>query len=94
MTMLKSIEGIYRDGKIELSEIPQNISSHTKVIVTFLEDIQVSEIKNQASSESVEQSQIIYHDLDLLAGTWTEEDAREFSQNTAIFNQIDEQLWQ
>lgn len=94
MTMLKSIEGIYRDGTVELSELPQNISSHTKVIVTFLEDIEVSKMKNQGSSEQVEQLPVTYHDLDSLAGTWNEEDAVEFSQNTAIFNQIDEQLWQ
>jgi hypothetical protein len=84
MIMLKSIEGIYQDGKIELSELPQNISSDTKVIVTFLEEIQVS-------SELVKQLPITYHDLDSLAGTWSEEDAREFSQNTAIFSQIVEQ---
>jgi hypothetical protein len=35
--MLKSIEGIYRDGKIELREAPTNIPDKTQVIVTFLE---------------------------------------------------------
>jgi hypothetical protein len=36
-TMLKSIEGIYRDGKIELVEAPSNVRDDTRVIVTFLE---------------------------------------------------------
>ena len=35
--MLKTIEGIYRDGKIELAETPGNVRDKTPVIVTFLE---------------------------------------------------------
>jgi hypothetical protein len=35
--MLKSIEGFYRQGKIELEELPANLSEETPVIVTFLE---------------------------------------------------------
>jgi len=34
--MLKTIEGIYRNGKIELAETPQGITE-SKVFVTFLE---------------------------------------------------------
>lgn len=33
--MLKSVEGIYRDGKVELLESPEGIDE-AKVIVTFL----------------------------------------------------------
>lgn len=35
--MLRSIEGVYRNGKIELEEVPEDISDDTRVIVTFLE---------------------------------------------------------
>lgn len=35
--MLRSIEGVYRNGKIELEEVPGNIRDDTRVIVTFLE---------------------------------------------------------
>lgn len=35
--MLRSIEGVYRHGKIELSEIPVSVNEETRVIVTFLE---------------------------------------------------------
>ena len=34
--MLKSIEGVYREGHIELTERPNNIPNDTRVIVTFL----------------------------------------------------------
>ena len=36
----------------------------------------------------------VYSDLDHLAGTWSDEEKREFEQNTAEFEQIDEEMWQ
>lgn len=35
-----------------------------------------------------------YNDLDALAGTWSEEDVKEFQKSTSDFNQIDESHWQ
>src|SRR5262249_15250558 len=35
--MLKSVEGVYRDGKVELTECPEDVHNETRVIVTFLE---------------------------------------------------------
>lgn len=32
-------------------------------------------------------------ELDRLAGTWTDADAREFEQATAPFREIDQELW-
>lgn len=34
--MLTSIEGIYRNGQIELKEPPLNVAGETPVIVTFI----------------------------------------------------------
>jgi len=34
--MLTAIQGIYRNGKIQLTEVPRNVSDETPVIVTFL----------------------------------------------------------
>lgn len=34
-----------------------------------------------------------YHDLDALAGTWTEEQAREFLSSIKAFEEVDEELW-
>lgn len=34
--MLKSLEGVYRNGIIELQEVPSGVSEETPVIVTFL----------------------------------------------------------
>lgn len=34
------------------------------------------------------------HNLDRLAGTWSDEDAASFEKATEFFNQIDPELWQ
>ena len=34
-----------------------------------------------------------HHDLDPLAGGWSEEEARTFLKNTQIFEKIDEDVW-
>jgi hypothetical protein len=34
--MMTSVQGVYREGKIELTEPPANVSDGTPVIVTFL----------------------------------------------------------
>ncbi|MBI4639366.1 MAG: hypothetical protein HY731_01660 [Candidatus Tectomicrobia bacterium] len=42
-----------------------------------------------------ESSQLqVYHDLDSLAGTWSDEQASEFLNAIADFEQVDEKLWQ
>lgn len=35
--MLKSIQGVYRNGRIELEEVPNNVPEESRVIVTFLD---------------------------------------------------------
>lgn len=53
--MLASVEGVYRDGKIELTEIPKEIVQGTPVIVTFLAsgfvDLREQGINEQMAAE-------------------------------------------
>ena len=35
--MSRAIEGIYRQGQIELAEVPEHVEDNTRVIVTFVE---------------------------------------------------------
>jgi hypothetical protein len=53
--MLKSVEGVYRDGKIELTEFPEDVRNETRVIVTFLEmgyiDLQTRGIDEAQAAE-------------------------------------------
>lgn len=39
--MFNAIEGIYRNGKIELTEVPKEVSDETPVIVTFLKSTHI-----------------------------------------------------
>lgn len=43
--MLKTVEGIYQDGQIELSELPQDVSNATQVLVTFLDPGKLDPVK-------------------------------------------------
>ncbi len=36
---------------------------------------------------------VTHNDLDHLAGTWSEQDAVEFEQVTAVFEKVDEDMW-
>lgn len=53
--MLKTVEGIYRDGKIELVELPSDVSNEAQVLVTFLEpkiiDLRVREIDEAQAAD-------------------------------------------
>jgi hypothetical protein len=35
--MLKTVEGMYQDGQIQLSELPEGVSDRSQVLVTFLQ---------------------------------------------------------
>ena len=39
------------------------------------------------------QDQRVHHDLDELAGTWSEEEARAFESQLEAFEEIDRDLW-
>ncbi len=34
--MMQTIEGVYRNGKIELTEQPADVENNTRVLITFL----------------------------------------------------------
>jgi hypothetical protein len=36
----------------------------------------------------------VRRDLSFLAGSWSEEESREFDANTRVFEEIDPELWQ
>lgn len=43
--MLKTVEGFYQDGQIQLSELPQEVKSNTQVLVTFLDSDKIDSVK-------------------------------------------------
>ena len=54
----------------------------------------MNEPTNETDPVNKEAQLPIYHDLDSLAGTWSEEDATEFDKATESFRQVDLELWQ
>lgn len=49
--MLKTLEGIYRNGKVELDDLPEDVSNETRVLVTFLEPKQI-DLRSRGIDES------------------------------------------
>ena len=43
--MLKTIEGIYQDGQIRFTELPQDVSDRSQVLVTFLDPGKINSVK-------------------------------------------------
>jgi hypothetical protein len=60
---------------------------------TDVERIVIELLHQEAKSRSRPKETPVFHDLDALAGTWTQEDAEEFLKATADFGKIDESLW-
>ena len=50
--MLKSVEGVYRDGRIELAERPAKVPRRSRVIVTFLEGEEPIDLSERGIDEA------------------------------------------
>jgi len=59
-------------------------TSINKTVISLLEGATNTQRKKQVS---------LYHDLDALAGTWTEQEAAEFEEALAQQRGIDPDLW-
>lgn len=69
--MLKSVEGVYGDGRIELTELPGDVHDETRVIVTFLE---TSDIDLRARGIDEGQAAEIRTQLGAFAEEWDSPD--------------------
>lgn len=65
--MLKLIEGIYREGRIELSEVPMDVSE-SKVIVTLLDSSGRIDLRSRGINE--EAAADLRHRLATVAEEW------------------------
>ena len=78
--MLKSVEGTYSNGKIELSETPHGLPGDTKVIVTFLEQGDI-DLRQRGISE--EQAASLRQRLSTFLEDWE-------SPEMAVYDDYDE----
>lgn len=79
--MLQSVEGIYRDGKVELLEMPSHLSENERVIVTFLKTETVSVETEEQKLNRKEMSDLRSR-LETFAEDWE-------SPEMAIYDQYD-----
>ena len=90
--MLRTIEGVYRNGKVELAEVPSDVREEMRVLVTFLEpqhiDVRVRGIDIFAAPQAAAPLKHESHSAELRArlGTFAEDwDSREM----AIYDDYD-----
>ena len=61
------------------------------------EDTSVNTIMLRILKESLgmekKKRNVVYDDLDHLAGTWSQQDVAEFESATAVFEKVDEDMW-
>ena len=59
-----------------------------------IEAIAAQLIYRGLEAENAQLDDTLYHDLDALAGTWSDEEADEFRQAIADLEKVDPSLWQ
>ena len=65
--MLISVEGVYRNGRVELTEDPNNIPEGTWVIVTFVKS---NEIDLESQGINREQAKVLRANLATFSEDW------------------------
>lgn len=67
LKILNNIEGIYRNGRVELTEQPTDIDEGTRVIVTFIKSDQI-DLASQGINKA--QAEILRSRLATFADDW------------------------
>lgn len=65
--MLISVEGVYRNGRVELIEYPSDVPEGTQVIVTFVRSDNI-DLKSQGID--TEQAKALRASLDTFSNDW------------------------
>jgi len=81
-----SLRGIEREvaARLESEARRRGISINAHVLQLLREGVGLG---------APESRRLVFHDLDELAGTWSEKEAAAFEESLAAFEQIDEELW-
>ncbi|GFE71445.1 hypothetical protein [Chroococcus sp. FPU101] len=69
--MLTSIEGIYKNGRIELAEQPNDVLEGTKVIVTFIRSNEIDLASHQINPAEAE---VLKTSLTTFADDWNSDE--------------------
>ena len=81
-------------SQITLRKIPENVERQIRRIAretdTSINKTIIDLLKKSLGLRDTENKS---RDLSDLSGTWSEEEAREFEENTRMFGHIDEEIW-
>lgn len=78
--MLKTVEGVYRQGRVELAETPPDIGESARVLVTFLAP---GEIDLQARGVDPKQAAELRDRLAPFAAEWDSPEMAEYDDYAA-----------
>ena len=83
--MLTTVEGIYRDGRIELKNLPNNVPEESKVIVTFVDSNDVD-----LASHGIDKSQAeaLRNSLATFADDWNSPEMSIYDNYDAVKSQL------
>ncbi|HHT9137432.1 MAG: hypothetical protein Q6358_08900 [Candidatus Brocadiales bacterium] len=74
------------------NEISKLLKEHAKSEGISVNALLLKMVKESLGIEKKRRTKI-YHDLDHLAGTWSEKDLKEFQKNIEDFERIDNEIW-
>ena len=79
--MLVSVEGVYRNGRIELTESPNNVPEGTCVIVTF---VRANDVDLASQGIDREQADTLRASLATFANDWNSPEMSVYDNYDAI----------
>jgi hypothetical protein len=82
-----TVEGIYRDGRVELKNLPTNVAEEAKVIVTFV-DSNDSDIDLAAHGIDRSQAAALRNSLATFAEDWNSPEMSIYDNYDAIKSQL------
>jgi uncharacterized UPF0146 family protein len=83
--VLTTVEGIYRDGRIELKNLPNNVPEEAKVIVTFVDS---SDVDLAAHGIDKPQAEALRNSLATFADDWNSPEMSIYDNYDAIKSQL------
>ena len=86
--MVKTITLRGIDGELE-----QALRATSRELSTRGLNATVLHVLREALGLAKRKHRTVHHDLDALAGTWSDEDLAEFENATTVFEQVDEEFW-
>ena len=86
--MLTSVQGIYRDGKIELTEAPKGMHDPTPVIVTFLNGNGAAAVDLQAHGIDEQQAAELRARLGAFAEGWNSPEMNSYDDYDAAKSKL------